>query len=143
MHPHADPPTDPHALCRRIGKFADERPVRIGPAIHFIFRCFPMTCVYDDGARRVSILCPLPEDEAATPSGPGPLFQPPEGSPGETYGVERRGGRLVARTAADSREVFRDGGLERLVNRSLDYALVLGSDFEEARSPSLRKCAGE
>jgi hypothetical protein len=121
---HTNPPDHilPHVISRRIERFADERPIRIDHAIHFIFRCVPLTCIYNLEMKLIEVLCPVRSPETSRLM-TGNLKTHPFCGELDDCRILWRGGRLVARVAAKIDDALCEGGLENLVQHCLECRL--------------------
>jgi hypothetical protein len=132
---HTNPPDHilPHVISRRIERFADERPIRIDHAIHFIFRCVPLTCIYNLEMKLIEVFCPVRTPEILRlMTGNHKALQ--LGKKQGNCHIQWRSGTLVAHVAAKIDDGLCEGGLESLVQHCLECGLS-----DEAES-SVERC---
>jgi hypothetical protein len=122
MHTNTPDHIVPHIISRRIERFADERPIRIDRAIHFIFRCVPLTCIYNLEMKLIEVLCPIRSPETSGLM-TGNLKTHQLDKELDDCRILWRGGRLVARVAAKIDDALCEGGIESLVQHSLECVM--------------------
>ncbi len=113
----------PHELRDRIARFADERPVRIGPTIHFVWQAFPMTCVIDEETQLLAVLCPVFDPKESSEDA---LAESTEACRplSKNCGIRRRGNQLEAFCQSDLSRSEDRNSLETLVRQTLEIGLI-------------------